>query len=274
MERELCGELILEVCVDSVDSAIAAQRGGAHRIELCSNLLDGGVTPSAGLIAAVRRALSIELYVMIRPRGGDFSYSSDEVEVMERDIQVAKDRGANGIVLGALRVDGAVDVERTRQFVDSSAPLGVTFHRAFDMSADLFRSLRDVREAGVRRVLTSGGKQTAVEGAEVLASLVKASGGATAIIAGSGIDESNIVALIEKTGVHQVHATLRSIVPSPMRYQNDGVSMGGSMGMERTGMEYQRLVADESKVRGLLRAALRARGLKAKAGEHFSLERD
>jgi copper homeostasis protein len=272
MEPELSAELILEVCVDSVDSAIAAQRGGAHRIELCSNLLECGVTPSAGLIATVRSALSIELYVMIRPRGGDFYYSSDEVEIMERDIQVAKDRGANGIVLGALRVDGTVDVERTRHLVDVSAPLEVTFHRAFDMSADLFRSLRDVRDAGVRRVLTSGGKQTAAEGAEVLAGLVKAPGVVPAIIAASGINESNVSALIEKTGVRQVHATLRSMVPSQMRHQNGGVSMGGSMGMESMGMEYQRLVVDESKVRGLLRAALKARGLKLKVGQHLSLE--
>jgi copper homeostasis protein len=254
MEPELSEELILEVCVDSVDSAIAAQRGGAHRIELCSNLLEGGVTPSAGLVAAVRSALSIELYVMIRPRGGDFYYSSDEVEIMERDIQVAKDRGASGIVLGILRADGNVDVERTRHLVNLSAPLGVTFHRAFDMSADLFRSLREVREAGVRRVLTSGGKQTAAEGTGVLRGLVTAAKGAPAIISASGINESNVAALIEKTGVRQVHATLRSMVPSQMRHQNDGVTMGAAKGME-----YQRLVADEHKVRSLLQAALKAR---------------
>jgi copper homeostasis protein len=254
MEAELTDELILEVCVDSVDSAIAAERGGAHRVELCSDLFEGGVTPSAGLIDAVRRALSIDLYIMIRPRGGDFHYSKDEIDVMEHDIVVAKERGANGIVLGMLKVDGDVDVEGTRRLVDVCVPLGVTFHRAFDMSADLFRSLREVCDAGVRRVLTSGGKQTAAEGAEVLAGLVKAANGAPVIVAGSGIDETNVGALIEKTGVRQIHATLRTMVPSRMQHQNGGVSMGASKGME-----YQRLVADEHKVRSLLQAALKAR---------------
>jgi copper homeostasis protein len=254
MEAELTDELILEVCVDSVDSAIAAERGGAHRVELCSNLFEGGVTPSAGLIDAVRRALSIDLYIMIRPRGGDFHYSKDEIDVMEHDIVVAKERGANGIVLGMLKVDGDVDVEGTRRLVDVCVPLGVTFHRAFDMSADLFRSLREVCDAGVHRVLTSGGKQTAAEGAEVLAGLVKAANGAPVIVAGSGIDETNVGALIEKTGVRQIHATLRTMVPSRMQHQNGGVSMGASKGME-----YQRLVADEHKVRSLLQAALKAR---------------
>jgi copper homeostasis protein len=254
MRAEGTIEIKLEVCVDSVHSAVAAERGGAHRVELCSNLLEGGVTPSAGLIEAVRRAVSIDLYVMIRPRGGDFHYSNDEVEIMERDICVAKDRGANGIVLGILKVDGNVNVESTRRLVGLSAPMKVTFHRAFDMSADLFRALRDVRSGGVHRVLTSGGKQTAAEGAEILAGLVEAAEGAPGIVAASGIDETNVSALIEKTGVRQIHATLRSIVPSQMQHRNDGVFMGASKGME-----YQRLVADEHKVRSLLHATLKTR---------------
>ena len=254
MGAEVKGDIRLEVCVDSVDSAVAAERGGAHRVELCSNLLEGGVTPSAGLIEAVRRAVSIDLCIMIRPRGGDFHYSKGEVEIMERDICVAKDRGANGIVLGMLKVDGNVNVESTRRLVELSAPMKVTFHRAFDMSADLFRALREVRTAGVHRVLTSGGRQTAAEGAETLAGLVKAADGAPTIVAASGIDETNVSALIEKTGVRQIHATLRSIVSSQMQHQNKGVFMG-----ESKGMEYQRLVADEHKVRSLLRAALKTR---------------
>ena len=254
MRTELRDELTLEVCVDSVDSAIAAERGGAHRVELCSNLFEGGVTPSAGLIDAVRRALSIDLYIMIRPRGGDFYYSKEEIDAMERDIVAAKERGANGIVSGMLKVDGDVDVEGTRRLVDLSAPLGVTFHRAFDMTADLVRSMVDVRAAGVHRVLTSGGKQTAAEGAEALTVLVKAANGAPTIVAGGGINETNVRGLIEKTGVRQIHVTLRTMVPSPMHYQNADVSMGASKGVE-----YRRLITDEHRVRSLLQAAWNAR---------------
>jgi copper homeostasis protein len=243
-------DVVLEVCVDSVDSAVAAARGGAHRVELCSSLLDGGVTPSAGLIAAVRRSISIGVHVMIRPRGADFCYSDDEFQIMQRDILLAKDMGADGVVLGILDLDGRVDAARTKRLVELASPLKVTFHRAFDMSADLFASLGDLQRIGVHFVLTSGGKQTAIEGAETLKLLAAAASGAIAIMAGSGIEEHNVASLIEQTGVREIHASLKSAVRSPMRYQNEEISMGAGKASE-----YQRFVVHEQKVRRLLQAA-------------------
>jgi copper homeostasis protein len=243
-------KFLLEVCIDAVDSAIAAQRGGADRVELCSNLPEGGVTPSAGLIAAVRQSISIDLHVMIRPRGGDFLYSEQELAAMERDIATAKNEGANAVVFGLLDCDGNVDVERTKRLVALASPLRTTFHRAFDMSADLFSSLRALQTTGVHRVLTSGGKQTAAEGIETIAQLVKTAGNAPAIIAGSGINTNNVRDLLEKTGAREIHASLRDPLPSSMRYRNRGVSMGAEQGLE-----YHRLVVQEEKVRNLLQAA-------------------
>ncbi len=150
-------DLTVEVCVDSLDSAIAAERGGANRVELCASLVEGGVTPSAGLIATARQKISIGLHVMIRPRAGDFYYSADEFDVMRRDVLMAKQLGAEGVVFGILDADANIDIQRTRALVDLARPLKVTYHRAFDMSADLFRSLEQVTETGADRILTSGG---------------------------------------------------------------------------------------------------------------------
>jgi copper homeostasis protein len=246
--------IVLEVCVDSIESALAAERGGAHRVELCSNLLDGGLTPSSGLIVTVRERISMALHVMIRPRGGDFCYCDDEFEVMKRDVCAAKQVGANGVALGILDSDGRVDLQRTRQLVELAAPLRVTFHRAFDMSRDLLRSLADLQMTRVHSVLTSGGAQTAAEGAEMLNRLVEASRlTGIGIVAASGIEDHNVTALIERTGVREIHASLRHPVASPMRHQNKKVSMGSVKGQE-----YRRLVVDEDKVRRLLQAASKA----------------
>jgi copper homeostasis protein len=242
--------LILEVCVDSVESAVAAEQGGAHRVELCSSLFDGGVTPSAGLIATVRQRVSIGLHVMIRPRGGDFCYSDDEFQIMQRDILMAKQLGTDGIVLGILDLDGRVDVSRTKQLVELAGPMKVTYHRAFDMSSDLFASLRDLQTTGVHCVLTSGGKESAAEGAEILKRLVEAASNSIAIMAGCGIEDHNVSTLIERTGVREIHASLKSPMPSPMRYRNDRISMGAEKGRE-----YQRFVVHQQKVQRLLQAA-------------------
>lgn len=251
MNPDLMNEdLIVEVSVDSLESALAAERGGARRVELCGSLLEGGITPSAGLIATARQKITVALHVMIRPRGGDFCYTADEFSVMQRDVLMAKQLGVAGVVFGILDLDGKVDVHRTRQLVDLARPLKATYHRAFDMSVDLCRSLEHVVEAGADAILTSGGAQTALEGAATLRSLVKASSGRIIIMACGGIDDQNVQTIIEQTGVRQIHVGLRTLVASPMRYRNENISMG-----ILKGYEYQRYVVLEDKVERLLRAA-------------------
>jgi copper homeostasis protein len=242
--------VILEICADSVESAVAAQCGGASRVELCSNLLEGGVTPSAGLISTVRRKLDIELYVMIRPRGGDFCYTAEELATMENDVPVAKQLGANGIVLGVLQEDGDVDVARTRRLVEMARPLKTTFHRAFDMSRNLTQSLEDIIKAGAARVLTSGGEQKAEDGICTIAQLVKAADRRISLMVGSGITRTNVRRVIEATGVREIHASMRVQVPSPMRHHNEKISMGLGKGSE-----YQRTVVLQEDVRRLLESA-------------------
>lgn len=238
----------LEVCADSIDSALAARRGGAHRIELCASLLEGGLTPSAGLLRTVRGLVSIELFVMIRPRGGDFCYSEAEFLAMKEDIRTARSLAADGVVLGLLDPDGLVDVARTRELVELACPLAVTFHRAFDLSADLEKSLEDVIPTGTSRILTSGGAQTAPEGLEQIRRLVQAARGRIAIMAGSGINSRNVVRVIEATGVTEVHASAKAPVPSAMRFQKN-ISMGPT-----GGGEYLRQAADPEEVKTLAMA--------------------
>jgi copper homeostasis protein len=243
-------DLTLEVCVDSLDSAVAAEKGGAHRVELCSDLPEGGITPSSGLISAVRRAISIELCVLIRPRGGDFCYSDEEMEIMRRDIDAVKQQGADGVALGILDLDGRIDVARMRELVDLAAPMKVTCHRAFDMSCDLFQSLDELRGIGAHCILTSGGKQTAAEGVETLKRIVQAVNGRIRIMAGSGIEAHNVAGIVERTGVREIHASLKSSIGSPMRFRKEEISMGSVKGME-----YQRYVVQRDTVRELLQAA-------------------
>jgi len=243
----------LEICVDSVASAVAAERGGASRVELCANLLEGGITPSAGLIELVRARTSISLHVMIRPRGGDFCYTAEEFETMQRDILVARKFKADGLVLGLLNPEGNVDLDRTRQLVGLARPLSVTFHRAFDMSADLFRALEDICAAGADRILTSGGEPTALKGAPKIARLLQAAGGRIAIMAGGGIRPHNAARVIEQAGVKEIHAGPKSPFVSSMIYRNPRISPGAM-----PGGEYQHFGIREEDVRNLSRAAATA----------------
>ncbi|HXF61812.1 MAG TPA: copper homeostasis protein CutC [Caldilineaceae bacterium] len=242
--------ITLEVCVDSVEGAIAAQRGGAHRVELCANLFEGGVTPSAGAIELARRHLTIGLHVLIRPRGGDFCYSALEFEVMRRDIEIAKSLGADGVVLGLLLPDGTVDEARTGALVKLARPLSITFHRALDMAADPASALETLIRLGIERVLTSGQEPSALEGAETIAALVRQAQGRIAVMAGGGIHERNIARIVKATNVSEVHLSARMPVESAMQFRNSRVPMGGALHPP----EFHRLITSAERVSACLRA--------------------
>ena len=204
--------------MEDVASAIAAESGGADRVELCDNLAVGGTTPSAGTIAESCRRLSIPVHVLIRPRAGDFTYSEPEIAVMRHDIVVAKAMGAAGVVLGVLNDEAAIDRELTAVLVALARPLRVTFHKAFDQTRGLLEALDILIDLGVERVLTSGGRLTAFEGIEALANLVDRAGDKIAVLAGGRLSTSNLEAVIRQTGINEVHlgsATSRTL-QSPM----------------------------------------------------------
>lgn len=242
--------VLVEICVDSVESAAAAQRGGAQQVELCSDLVEGGITPSTGLVEQVRRRITINLQVMIRPRGGDFCYTADEFEVMQRDIQIAKQFGADGVSLGVLTKDANIDVERTSTLIETARPLQVTFHRAFDMAADLRGALDDVIQCGVTRILTSGGQQNAEQGLTQIAELVRAANGRIGIMVCGGVRHTNVGRILLETGVRECHANLQSAIQSPMRFRNEKLRLS-----TLPGRDHLRTVLDEENVRRLVAAA-------------------
>ena len=206
---------ILEISVESVAAAMAAERGGAQRIEFCANAREGGTTPSDELLRAVRERVRLPILSMVRPRAGDFVYSDAEFEIMRRDIQAAKEFQMDGVVLGLLEADGRIDVERSAQLVEQARPLPVTYHRAFDESRDLQKSLEDVIKTGAARLLTSGGRRTAPEALGVLAELVRIAGERLIVMPGSGIHAGNIRKVARKTGAREYHAGLSSVIANP-----------------------------------------------------------
>jgi copper homeostasis protein len=199
---------ILEICVESVERAVAAERGGADRIELCSDLISGGVTPSEQLMGAARSGVPIPIHVLIRPRAGDFVYSQAEFETMKREIQAAKDLGMDGIVLGLLDENMQIDRERTSSLINLASPLPVTFHRAFDSCRNLTASLQAVIETGATRILTSGGKEQAANELASLAELVTKAGSRIAIMPGGGVRANNVEHILRETGAQEIHTSL------------------------------------------------------------------
>jgi copper homeostasis protein len=210
---------LLEIAAGSLASALAAQEGGADRVELCSSLAEGGITPSQGMLAVVRDRVRIPVYVLVRPRGGDFLYDDADFEMMRRDIEICAQLGFDGVVIGALDADGAID-PRCRELVAAAGTLGVTFHRAIDASADLRRSLEDAIALGCERILTSGGCANALAGASAIAGLVEQAAGRIRILAGAGIRSQNLAEVARLSRAHEFHGSARAVHRSAMRYLN------------------------------------------------------
>jgi copper homeostasis protein len=206
-------KLLLEISVETVEGAAAAERGGADRIELCSNLPAGGVTPDAELMRRVREVVRIPVFAMIRQRAGDFVYSHAEFAEMKRETATAKELGMDGMVMGILTGERRVDVARTQELVELARPLPVTFHRAFDEIADIHEALEDVIQTGAKRILTSGGAKSALEGAAILVELVEAAGERIMILPGAGISGANIAEVARRTGAREFHSGLSAALP-------------------------------------------------------------
>ncbi len=224
----VAGAVRVEVCVDAIESALAAQRGGAHRIELCANLVEGGTTPSAGMLRECRRQLDIPIHVLIRPRGGDFLYTEAEIRVMLADIAAARDAGADGVVVGALQADGRIDRALVARLIAAADGLAITFHRAFDVTPDWESSLQDVISLGAHRVLSSGQARNAPDGALVLSKMRSTAGDRLVVLPGGGIDADNVETLVRQTGATEVHLTGAALRSSAMTYRAPHVEIGNA----------------------------------------------
>lgn len=251
----------IEICLDGIDSALAAQAGGADRIELCDNLVQGGTTPSIGLVELVRQKIDLEMMVMIRPRGGDFLYSDLEFEVMKQDILRLYGLGVEGVVIGMLKPDGAVDVERTAELIklarQAPQPMQVTFHRAFDMTRDPFEALDRLLELGVERILTSGQAVNALAGLDLIKELQTRSGDRLTVMPAVGVNAKSGLTLIQDAGVRELHvgSAVKRRMSTDMVYQNHLVTMAA--GSERS--EFDRVETSADLVRELVTAV--GRGL-------------
>ena len=218
----------LEICCYTVESVIIAEKAGADRIELCENYSEGGTTPSFGNIKIAIDKLNIPVNIIIRPRGGDFLYSDTEFEIIKQDVKTVKQLGANGVVIGFLNSDGGIDIEKTKEIIELAKPMEVTFHRAFDRCKNPFVALEQLIDLEIDRILTSGQKQTAQEGANIISQLVKQAGNDIIIMPGSGVNEINISELIEKTNAIEFHSSAKIFIPSKMEYSEKIVSMGSN----------------------------------------------
>ncbi|XP_062596664.1 copper homeostasis protein cutC homolog isoform X1 [Saccostrea cucullata] len=238
----------MEVCVDSVLSAINAEKGGAIRVELCANLSEGGTTPTSGMLRTIKKYVKIPVFVMIRPRGGDFLYSPEEVEVMEAEVVDLKRAGADGFVFGFLKEDGTVDKELCSKFLELTKPLPATFHRAIDMTSDILQALDDVVDLGFQRVLTSGGSSSALEGLPIIQQMVLKADNRICVMPGGGINSGNLDRILDGCGAKEFHASARSTVHSRMQFRKEGISMGASL----CPPEFSVKVTDKVKVQNLV----------------------
>jgi copper homeostasis protein len=243
--------LKIEICVEGIDGLVAAQRAGADRVELCASLIEGGLTPSLGTVRAALRLAKIPFHVIIRPRGGDFLYSELEFESMLDDVRAIRAMGAAGVVVGCLTTDGAIDEARMTALVEAARPMAVTCHRAFDMTRDYHEAIEALVRSGVDRVLTSGQRDTAIEGTAILKASVAAAAGRIKIMACGALDATNIARVLRDTGADELHFAALRTTKSPMRFRNEHVGMGGTA-IER---EFELTLTDEAAVRAAIAAA-------------------
>ena len=240
----------MEVCVESVVSAVNAEKGGASRIELCGNLIDGGTTPSLGLVRRVQCCVTIPVMIMIRPRGGDFCYSEEEFETMKEDIEIFKKESVDGFVLGILNIDGSIDKDRCALLLNLCSPHPVTFHRAFDMAANPFSTLETIISLGFSRVLTSGQGHIAFQGLDLITKLVNQAAGRIIVMPGGGISIDNLETILQVSGTTEFHGSASVIKDSDMQYRNESISMGLSP-------DYSLKVTDVNRVIALINIANR-----------------
>jgi len=247
--------MTIEIVVYNMESALKAQEGGADRIELCDNPGEGGTTPSFGMIEGVRQHVNLDVFVMIRPRGGDFHYSNYEFHCMKRDIDQCQKLSADGVVFGILNADGTLDKKRCKELIDRARPMKVTCHRAFDMTSDPLQTLEDCIEAGFDRILTSGHQTIASLGIDLIADLVKKANGRIAIMPGAGVNESVVEEIVSKTGVNEIHFSATAFRDSAMQYRNLAIAGMGS----DEGSEFKYRTVDPERVRAIRKLAVQAR---------------
>lgn len=244
------GRVNIEICVEGIDGLVAAQEGGADRAELCASLLEGGITPSFGVVRQALRVATIPFMVIVRPRGGDFLYSELEFETMLDDARQCRELGVAGVVVGCLTPDGRIDERRMNALVEAAGPLSVTCHRAFDMTVDYEQAIEALIRAGVDRVLTSGQRDTALEGIDILKATHDAAAGRIKIMACGALDETNIAEVLRRSEADELHFAAPRTIASGMDFRNPHVGMGGTA-MER---EYQLTLTDSDAVRRSIEA--------------------
>lgn len=237
--------MVVEIGVDSLESALLAENAGAHRLELCSHLQTGGLTPSYGLLKEVKTNIRLPVHVMIRPRAGDFFYSDNEFKVMKSDIGLVREFGFEGIVFGMLLKDGSPDIIRIREIVHLAGPMKTVFHRAFDVCADPFKAIEDLMLCGIDILLTSGQKDKAVDGIDLISKLITRASSGIQVLVGSGITADNLFKIAEQTGATQFHLTARKMCPDQMIFQNKNVQFGSD--------DDHRYLADEQLIKRIIR---------------------